>query len=53
MPAKSERQRRFMAKAANDAEFARRNGISQEVAREYMEAGKRRRKRQRSGQSSR
>lgn len=47
MPAKSARQRRFMAKAATDAAFAREHGISQAVAREFMQAGERSRERRR------
>ena len=40
MPSKSKKQRRFMAAAANNPDFAKRAGIPQSVAREYHEADK-------------
>ena len=40
MPSKSPKQRRFMAAAANNPDFARRAGIPQSVASEYHEADK-------------
>lgn len=42
MPSKSKKQRRFMAAAAHNKDFARRAGISQTVAREFHAADKRR-----------
>lgn len=47
MPSTSKRQAKFMRAAAHDAEFAREAGISQKVAREFVEADKRRRQRRR------
>lgn len=44
MPSKSEKQRRFMAAAAHNPEFARKAGIPQSVAQEYNQADTRRRK---------
>lgn len=41
MPSKSEKQRRFMAAAANNPKFARRAGIKQSVAREFHDADRR------------
>ena len=38
MPSKSAKQRRFMAAAANNPDFAKRAGIPQSVAREYHDA---------------
>lgn len=35
MPSKTPKQRRFMAAAAHNADFARRAGIPQSVAREF------------------
>ena len=40
MPSNSEKQRRFMAAAAHDPEFAKRNDIPQSVAREFNQADK-------------
>ena len=40
MPSVSEKQKRFMRAAAHDKEFAERNNIPQEVAREFVEADK-------------
>ena len=40
MPSKSKKQKRFMAAAANNPDFAKRAGIPQSVAREYHEADK-------------
>jgi len=40
MPSTSDKQRRFMAVAAHDPEFAKRNHIPQSVAREYNQADK-------------
>lgn len=36
MPSKSEKQRRFMLAAANNPEFAKRAGIPQKVAKEFV-----------------
>lgn len=41
MPSVSAKQKRFMAAAAHDAEFAAKAGISQKVAREFHAADKR------------
>lgn len=41
MPSNSKKQARFMAAAANNSKFARKAGISQDVAREYHQADKR------------
>jgi len=41
MPSTSEKQKRFMQAAANNPEFAKKAGISQSVAKEYVEADKR------------
>lgn len=41
MPSKSKKQRRFMAAAAHNPEFARKAGISQSVAREFHSADQR------------
>lgn len=41
MPSKSKAQRKFMAAAANNPEFARKAGIPQSVAQEYHSADKR------------
>src|SRR5690606_17527119 len=41
VPSKSEKQRRFMAAAANNPKFARRAGIKQSVAREFHDADRR------------
>ena len=40
MPSKSPAQARLMRAAAHDPEFAKRNKIPQEVAREFVEADK-------------
>lgn len=40
MPSHSDKQRRFMAAAAHDPQFAKRVGIPQSVAREYNQADK-------------
>lgn len=45
MPSKSKKQARTMLAAANNAEFARRMGIPQDVAREYVAADQAKRKR--------
>lgn len=42
MPSKSKKQRKFMAAAANNPDFARRAGIPQSVASEFHEADKNR-----------
>ena len=42
MPSVSEKQRKLMTAACKDAEFAKKVGISQEVACEFHEADKRR-----------
>ena len=44
MPSKTEKQRRTMAAAAHDKEFARKMGIPQSVAREYNKADQRKKK---------
>lgn len=38
MPSTSEKQKRFMAAAAHNPEFAKKAGISQSVAKEFNEA---------------
>ena len=38
MPSKSDKQRRFMAAAAHNKDFARDAGIKQSVAREFNQA---------------
>jgi len=40
MPAKSEAQRRLMQAAAHNLGIAKQTGVSQKVAREYVEADK-------------
>lgn len=40
MPSKSKKQKRFMKIAAKNKEFAKKAGISQEVAQEFYEADK-------------
>lgn len=40
MPSTSEKQRRFMAMAAHNPEFAKKAGIPQSVAQEYNQADK-------------
>lgn len=44
MPSKSGKQKRFMAAAANNPEFAKKAGIPQSVAKEYHAADKRKKK---------
>lgn len=44
MPSTSAKQHRFMAAAAHDPAFAKRNKISQAVAREFMKADKKKKK---------
>lgn len=44
MPSTSEKQRRFMAAAAHNPEFARKAGIPQSVAKEFNRADTKRRK---------
>jgi hypothetical protein len=45
MPSKSEKQKRFMAAAAHNPEFAKKADIPQSVAREFHEADKRKARR--------
>lgn len=40
MPSKSEKQKRFMAAAANDPKFAKEAGIKRSVAKEFHEKDK-------------
>jgi predicted transcriptional regulator len=40
MPSESKAQHRFFGKAKSDPEFARRKGISQALASEYLKADK-------------
>lgn len=40
MPSHSEKQKRFMAAAAHNPEFAKKAGISTSVAKEYNDADK-------------
>ena len=40
MPSTSDKQRRFMAMAAHDKEFAKKAGIPQSVAQEFNQADK-------------
>jgi hypothetical protein len=40
MPSKSKRQARFMRAAAHDPKFAKRAGIKQSVAKEFVRADK-------------
>lgn len=49
MPSTSAKQARFMAAAAHNADFAKRAGISQKVAKEFNKAdeGRKRRRRMR------
>lgn len=49
MPSVSKKQERFMAAAANNPDFAKRAGISQNVAREFHRADQRKKKFQRGG----
>lgn len=44
MPSKSPKQRRFMQAAAHNPAFAKKAGIPQSVAREFVRADKRRAK---------
>lgn len=41
MPSVSKKQEKFMAAAAHNPEFAKRAGIRQAIAREFVEADKR------------
>lgn len=41
MPSTSKKQKRFMQAASHDAKFAKKAGIPQKVAREYVQADKR------------
>ena len=41
MPSVSDKQRRFMAAAAHNPEFAKKAGIPQSVAQEFVQADKR------------
>jgi hypothetical protein len=41
MPSTSKKQERFMQAAAHDPEFAKRAGIRQAIAKEFVEADKR------------
>lgn len=45
MPSKSEKQRRLMAAAAHDADFAKKVGVPQSVAKEFASADKKTKKR--------
>ena len=45
MPSKTAKQKRTMAAAANDPEFAKKVGIPQKVAKDFHAADKRRKKR--------
>lgn len=49
MPSKSAKQRRTMAAAAHDKDFARKVGIPQKVAKEYNEADKKKKTRKKTG----
>lgn len=40
MPSKNERQRRLMQGAAHDKEFAKKTGVKQSVAKEFVAADK-------------
>jgi hypothetical protein len=44
MPSKSKKQKKFMAAAAHDKDFAKKAGISQKVAKEFHSADKRKKK---------
>ena len=44
MPSKSEKQKRFMAAAAHNPEFADKAGISQDVAKEFNDADTKKKK---------
>lgn len=52
MPSVSEKQARLMRAAAHDPEFAKRVGIDQKVAREFVEADKRKGKKQKEKSSN-
>ena len=45
MPSTSKKQKRFMAAAAHNPQFAKRAGISQKVAKEFNRADTKKRKR--------
>ena len=47
MPSKSKKQERFMRAAAHSSAFAKKAGISQGVAREFVRADERKKKRKR------
>ena len=53
MPSVSEKQARTMRAAAHDPEFARRMGIDMKVAKEFVEADRRKREREAAAASSR
>ncbi len=40
MPSKTKKQRKLMAAAAHDKDFAKRAGVSQKVAKEFNQADK-------------
>lgn len=44
MPSKSPKQKKLMQAAANNPEFAKKVGVPQKVAKEYVKADKRRKK---------
>ena len=44
MPSKSDKQRKFMAAAANNPKFAKKAGISQGVAQEFHQADKKKKR---------
>lgn len=44
MPSTSSKQKRFMAAAAHDKEFAKKAGISQDVAKEFNQADSKKKK---------
>lgn len=46
MPSSTPKQARFMRAAAHDPDFARRNKISQAVAREFVRADQRKKRKQ-------
>jgi hypothetical protein len=45
MPSKSKKQKKFMAAAAHDKNFAKEAGVKQEVAKEFHRADKKKKKR--------
>lgn len=51
MPSTSEKQRRFMAAAVHNPEFAKEAGIPQSVAKEFNEADKRKERNRRVGKA--